>query len=209
MKKCNHDVGNTRQHIVPTGIFLSHISIANEHGVNAFLQENVLRKIPKNISRMRQTKAETVKHVHLFCCLLDHLIANYLNMRLTRADARRAFFCGGLGCERGSAIQLWNAKTECVFHLFAIFSLFPSLGDVPESWRIAQKLCPGNLGDQQEGTCTMFFCRTYVHNGPESTIHIKNYWVYLELLVSIDVLLSLTCVSVSMYVLVLATFEVS
>lgn len=144
---------------------------------------NKMGKIPKNISRTRQTKAETVKHVRLFCCLLDHLIANYLNVRRTRADARRAFFfLWRFGVWEGVSNSALKSKNRMCFSFICNFSLFPSLGDVPESWRIAQKLCPGNLGDQQEGTCTVFFCRTYVHNGPECTRHNKNYWVYLELL---------------------------
>lgn len=57
MKQYYHDVGITRKLVVPKGIFLSHISIANEHGVNASMHENVTTKIPLNISRMRQTKA--------------------------------------------------------------------------------------------------------------------------------------------------------
>lgn len=43
MKKYYHDVGITRKYIAPKGIFLSHVSIANEHGVNALMQENVLQ----------------------------------------------------------------------------------------------------------------------------------------------------------------------
>lgn len=69
---------------------------------------------------------------------------------------------------------------------------------------MAQKPCPENLGDQQEESCTVFFCRTYIMGqNAQDTIRITgSTWNYHGLL-------SLTCVSVSMYVLVLATFGVS
>lgn len=151
---------------------------------------NNMRKIPLNISIMHQTKVEIVHvcYARLLCCLLDHLIVNIWTL-LTRSDARWAFFFFlWRGCERGSEILLWKAKTECGFHLFGIFSLFPSLGDVPESWSMAQKPCLGNLGDQQEGACTVLRSRTYMkgrntQDKVRTAGSIATYWV----LFSIDV----------------------
>lgn len=82
---------------------------------------NKTRKIPLNISRMYQTKAETVHHVCLFCCLLDHL--KHVNIwTLGSLDLMLdGLFWGGEGVRGGQQFCSEKQKQN-VFFIYLEFS---------------------------------------------------------------------------------------